>query len=228
MEQWFVSRKAFLKGLLTFGLLLSSATGIPILSRFYSNVGPAAAFIVWVSEQTTTGFGVFSLFITLDMVHLLARDAYEFACLRRSGSPTPRRIGVVRLLLMFRSGSGSPTSGPTALQDGTPTRASANLTAIDIIAPFTYDKPSKLFCILSYGYCFVEDCSMKKVVSLQRPLLANVSSMLLYILRGSSVLGAALLIALLVVRFKRRSQSAAQPVVFEKDVTNVKEKLRVV
>ncbi|KAJ6568943.1 hypothetical protein B0H19DRAFT_1134281 [Mycena capillaripes] len=215
MAQLFVSRKAFRKGLLIYILLLWSSIFIPIIfNRFYPNAGPAAAFLVWLADGAASGFAVFSLFMSLDMLRLLVRDGFN---------------------RLRRSDSGSPTPGPIALEDGTAepapapptsisTSSTADPTTVDILAA-----PSalgKVFCIISYGYFFIQHAFMKDVMSLQRPLLANVGSMLLFILRGSEVLATAFILVLLVARFKRRSttaEAAVQAPTTPVDVADVKE-----
>ncbi|KAJ6568956.1 hypothetical protein B0H19DRAFT_1134296 [Mycena capillaripes] len=217
MAQLFVSRKAFRKGLLIYILLLWSSIFIPIIfNRFYPNAGPAAAFLVWLADGAASGFAVFSLFMSLDMLRLLVRDGFNRLCRSESGSPAPGPIAL-------EDGTAEPATAP-APSPSTGTSSTADPTAVEILA--TPSALGKVVCVISYGYSFIQLAFMKDVMSLQRPLLANVGSTLMFILRGSEVLATAFILVLLVARFKRRSttaEAAVQAPTTPVDVADVKE-----
>ncbi|KAJ6568942.1 hypothetical protein B0H19DRAFT_1256634 [Mycena capillaripes] len=137
------------------------------------------------------------------------------------------------------TGTGSSAPGPIALEDGTaepapapvpvPSTTTGTVSTADPITVGIFAVPSalgKVFCVISYGYLFVQHTFLKDAMSLQRPLLANLSSTLLFTLCGFNVLGAALSGACLVAQLKRLStgaKTAVQGPTTPVDVADMKE-----
>ncbi|KAJ7835124.1 hypothetical protein B0H14DRAFT_2797199 [Mycena olivaceomarginata] len=191
MPQWFISRKAARKGFSIYCALILSFFIPVIFNRWYPNAGPAATFLVWIVDSAANGFVVFSLLMSLNMLRILVKDGFS----RLSGSgTTPRPI-------TLEDGTAEPAPTPAVPASSTDPDAMVDVFAV----PST---TGKIFCVICYGYTFIQQAFLKGVMSLQRPLLDNVGSTLMFILRGAQVLGAAALVALLVTLVKRRSTAA--------------------
>jgi hypothetical protein len=196
-----VSTRAYFKGLAILAIILLFT---PLLiDLYYPQATSVRAAFVWTRNRFTRGFAAFAFLGAIYNICSLSTDAYKWLSGLRSTSPA---------------------TGPIALEDGTteppipavPTDTDASTEApVFSFLPSLYGrapKPSvirRIFSLASCSYYFILQWYLDDIVSLNRPLLENLGSVLLYILRGFEVLFALFLIKVFVVWMEKGSSVAA-------------------
>jgi hypothetical protein len=188
-----VSTGAYIKGLVIFTIFVTTITFTPLLiDLYYPQATSVRAAFVWARNTFARGFAALTLLGAIYNICSLSSDAYKWLSGLRSTSPA---------------------TGPIALEDGTaepPVPAVPTDTDASTEAPAP--KPSvigRIFSLASCSYYFIQQWYLDDIVSLKRPLLENLGSVLLYILRGFEVLFALFLILVFVMWMKKGSSDVA-------------------
>jgi hypothetical protein len=191
--------KAYVRGYYIFCLVLILFFLAPALMDRYYPEAPALAraTVGWFRDTLSRGFAALTFLAAIYNICSLSSDAYKWLSGLRSASPA---------------------TGPIALEDGTaepvePTLPSGTGSEAAPETPAEAEaKPSlfgRIFSLLSCSYFFIQQWFIDGIVSLKRPLLENLGSVLLYILRGFEVLFALFLIMVFVAWVKQSSSGAA-------------------
>jgi hypothetical protein len=164
-----------------------------LIELYYPQAAPVAAAFVWVTDTFGRGFGALTFFMALYMLCSLSNDAYQ---------------ALARLC-------STPTHGPIALENGTAEPAALHPAGTHIAADAptaAESKPTlfnKIVSLFSSTYFFTRQCMIGDIVSLKRPLLENLGSVLVYILHGLEVVFAVFLVLVFVAWLKKKSSAAA-------------------
>ncbi|KAJ7601944.1 hypothetical protein DFH06DRAFT_1399791 [Mycena polygramma] len=184
--QLVVSRGAAAKGYVLGLLLISFALFTPILVTRYTEMGLLAASLYWTAETCTLGFTAIMFILALITFCALILDIHKFLA-----------------------------AEPIALDDHIATMAVQTsppipYTMVNLLEPPTFI--GKVFIILCLTYFVQVQWNYKHVVSMQRPLLDNLSAAALYLLQGAGVVCIVLFLLLVIWRIRKpwaRSTGAA-------------------
>jgi len=160
-----------------------------LIERYYPDVASVAAAFVWVMDTASLGFTAATFCMALIMLCVFVNDAHKWLTSARTRS-----------------------ASPVALEDGTAVPAPAPTPTPDVEEPAHLTLTSKLIYFTTSSYFFSRQILANDVVSSERPLLENLGSALLYILRGLEVLFAVYLVLVFVAWLKKRPGAAAPEV----------------
>ncbi|KAJ7474011.1 hypothetical protein FB451DRAFT_1247625 [Mycena latifolia] len=169
---------------------------IPHVLERYPQTAALAVAITWFKDKCTQGAAVLLLLIAGLLVGSLVSDAYKWL------------TGAQAIAL---------PATPAELEDGTATPLpEAEVAVADAEPPADQTKAGVAGRIVSAVGCalfFASQFLKSSVVSLEKPLLANVAATMLYLLRGVEVIFVAFLMLLFVacIKTSRAAQAAAAP-----------------
>jgi hypothetical protein len=185
MAQWPISTTAYFKTYCVFTLILIlSSLCRSLIERFCPEAAAATAVAITVDNTVARAFAAHSFFAALYFLCSLLKDAQQWLTGAR------------------------PAARPIALEEE-PLLPHTDTDAERIVLNTRGAVLKTIFCLLCYTYVFTQQWIRADIVSLEHPLLRNVTSALMYTLRGLDILFVAFLIFVFVRWLKQRPVDAA-------------------
>ncbi|KAJ7744406.1 hypothetical protein B0H16DRAFT_1560045 [Mycena metata] len=180
-----LSTKAYIKayaiGFLATLLLLLTPT---LIERYYPQATPVATALVWLTDSIACGLSTLSVIMGSILLISLLKDACN---------------GIARLC------GARPATGSISLEDGTaepvpvsPASTTGNSTDAAPPSPTTSEPGvgRKLLSLACFIYFLTSQFRRGNIVSLERPVLENLATVLEYLVRGCKVIVAGFLLLL--------------------------------
>ncbi|KAJ7848087.1 hypothetical protein B0H13DRAFT_2404737 [Mycena leptocephala] len=195
MAQSSVSARAYIKGYATFVVFLAILLFTPaLIDLYYPQATSVRAAFVWAGSRFTRGFAAFTFLCAIYNIVALFNHTYKWLSGLRSTSPATRPLAL-------EDGTAQPSAPAVTAGTDAATEAPKRSVIRSVIG--------RIVSLASCSYYFIQQWYLDDIVSLNRSLLENLGSVLLYILRGFEVLFALFLIKVFVVWMEKGSSDVA-------------------